>query len=111
MARGHAYEVAECRQFTYRRIVTSRALYRTDPSGFVLVLKTHFDLIGLMCGLLSRSAVKVPFRRMDVHSSRIVACRHTRYGLFIAFSYVDGSPSVAIDVSACITIFASAVLT
>ena len=89
-------------------MITSLALYCVEPSGFRVVLKSHFDPIGLSpksfrssCKLTGE---KVSFRMIELFSSMIAACHCFVSGLSIASSYEIRSPSVVVEASAlCIS--------
>jgi len=65
-------------------------LYRVEPSGFGLVLKTHFDQIGL---------APILFRMIELLSSMITASHCFLSGLSTASSYEHGSPSIVVEAS------------
>ena len=61
-----------------------------DLSGFVFVLNTRLDPIGLLpVGILVAMAANMSFHRMELYSSRIASFQYSLSGLAIASSYGD----------------------
>ena len=85
-------------------MITSLAFYSVERARFVLVLKTHFDPIGLapksFCSSCKLTGEKVSFRMIQFLFSMITAGHCFLSGLSITSLYERGLPSIVVEASA-----------